>query len=134
MVGNGFESNADAVAVGAVRDLAAFAQVIEAALDDLSSIRRYYAQEGAEEWRAIKDGERDHAVEEGHQSNHEGDGYTSGVFVDAYIAQLRASGVWKRPIVTRMECLDRFYPAEAEHQDFMAANPRHPYIVSCYVA
>lgn len=95
MVGNGFESNADAVAVGAVRDLAAFAQVIEAALDDLSSIRRYYAQEGAEEWRAIKDGERDHAVEEGHQSNHEGDGYTSGVFVDAYIAQLRHDGRWR---------------------------------------
>ncbi len=52
----------------------------------------------------------------------------------AYIAQLRASGVWKRPIVTRMEGLDRFYPAEAEHQDFMAANPRHPYIVTWDVA
>lgn len=95
MVGNGFESNADAVAVGAVRDLVAFAPIVEAALDDLSSIRRYFAQEGAEEWRAIEDGERDHAVEEGHQSNHEGDGYTSGVFVDAYIAQLRREGRWR---------------------------------------
>ncbi|GEO00567.1 hypothetical protein NSE01_23990 [Novosphingobium sediminis] len=95
MVGSGFESNADTVAVGAVRDLAAFAPIVEAALDDLTSIRRYFVQEGAEEWRAIQDGERDHAVEEGHQSNHEGDGYTSGVFVDAYIAQLRREGLWR---------------------------------------
>lgn len=95
LVGNGFESNADAVAVGAVRDLMAFAPIVEAALDDLSSIRRYFAQEGAEEWRAIEDGECDHAVEEGHQSSHEGDGYTSGVFVDAYIAQLRREGRWR---------------------------------------
>ena len=52
----------------------------------------------------------------------------------AYIAQLRASGLWKRPIVTRLESLDRFYPAEAEHQDFMAVNPKHPYIVTWDVA
>lgn len=95
MVGNGFESNADTVATGAIRDLAAFAPVVEAALDDLKTIGRYFAQEGAEEWRAIEDGERDHAVEEGHQSNHEGDGYTSGVFVDAYIGQLRLEGRWQ---------------------------------------
>lgn len=95
MVGNGFESNADTVATGAVRDLTTFAPVVEAALDDLSSIRRYSAQEGVEEWRAIEDGERDHAVEEGHQSSHEGDGYTSGVFVYAYIAQLRREGSWR---------------------------------------
>jgi len=95
MVGNGFESNADTVATGAIRDLAAFAPVVEAALDDLKTIGRYFAQEGAEEWRAIEDGERDHAVEEGHQSNHEDDGYTSGVFVDAYIGQLRREGRWQ---------------------------------------
>lgn len=47
----------------------------------------------------------------------------------AYLAQLRRSGLWKAPIVTRVEPLRRFYPAEAEHQDFMAENPRHPYIV-----
>ena len=48
----------------------------------------------------------------------------------AYIAQLRATGLWNRPIVTRIERLRRFYPAEASHQDFMAKNPRHPYIVA----
>ncbi len=52
----------------------------------------------------------------------------------AYVAQLRASGLWKRPIVTRIESLDKFYPAEASHQDFMAVNPKHPYIVTWDVA
>ncbi len=46
----------------------------------------------------------------------------------AYLAQLRNSGLWKAPIVTRIEAYQRFYPAEAYHQDFMAKNPRHPYI------
>ncbi len=47
---------------------------------------------------------------------------------EAYLAQLRASGVWHGPIVTRIEAYRRFYPAETYHQDFMAANPGNPYI------
>ncbi len=47
----------------------------------------------------------------------------------AYLAQLRAARLWPRPIVTRLETHRRFYPAEAYHQDFMAANPDHPYIL-----
>jgi peptide-methionine (S)-S-oxide reductase len=46
----------------------------------------------------------------------------------AYLAQLKASGLWKQPIVTRIERYRRFYPAENYHQDFMARNPGHPYI------
>ena len=46
----------------------------------------------------------------------------------AYLAQMKASRVWKAPIVTRIEDNKGFYPAEAEHQDFMARNPGHPYI------
>jgi len=46
----------------------------------------------------------------------------------AYLAQLRASGIWQRPIVTKIEKYRAFYPAEKYHQDFMAKNPRHPYI------
>ena len=46
----------------------------------------------------------------------------------AYLAQLREAGLWKRPIVTRVEPARRFYPAEGYHQDFMVKNPRHPYI------
>lgn len=47
----------------------------------------------------------------------------------AYLAQLGAAGLWSRPIVTRIEAYRRFYPAEAYHQDFMARNPRNPYIL-----
>lgn len=47
----------------------------------------------------------------------------------AYLAQLRASGLWNQPIVTRIEPLRRFYPAETHHQDFMKKNPQHGYIL-----
>ncbi len=47
----------------------------------------------------------------------------------AYLAQIGAAGLWSRPIVTRIEAYRRFYPAEAYHQDFMARNPRNPYIL-----
>jgi peptide-methionine (S)-S-oxide reductase len=46
----------------------------------------------------------------------------------AYLAQLEAAKIWPRPIVTRIEPLKAFYPAEGYHQDFMAKNPRHGYI------
>ena len=46
----------------------------------------------------------------------------------AYLAQMGKSGVWAKPIVTRIEPYKAFYPAEAYHQDFMLKNPRHGYI------
>lgn len=52
----------------------------------------------------------------------------------AYLAQLRASGLWTKPLVTRIERYRRFYPAEAYHQDFMLKNPRHGYILAWDVA
>ncbi len=48
----------------------------------------------------------------------------------AYLAQMGKSGVWKSRIVTRIEPYSGFYPAEAYHQDFMARNPRYPYILA----
>lgn len=47
----------------------------------------------------------------------------------AYLAQLGKSGLWSRPIVTRVEAYKGFYPAEAYHQDFMLKNPNQGYIV-----
>ncbi|UYV16354.1 peptide-methionine (S)-S-oxide reductase MsrA [Porphyrobacter sp. ULC335] len=47
----------------------------------------------------------------------------------AYIAQLGKSGLWKKPIATKIEPYKAFYPAEGYHQDFMANNPKHGYIV-----
>lgn len=52
----------------------------------------------------------------------------------AYLAQLSAARIWNAPIVTRIEQHLRFYPAETYHQDFMAKNPRHPYILTWDVA
>jgi peptide-methionine (S)-S-oxide reductase len=46
----------------------------------------------------------------------------------AYIAQLDQAHLFKKAIVTRIEPDRAFYPAEAYHQDFLARNPRYPYI------
>ncbi|WP_315764920.1 peptide-methionine (S)-S-oxide reductase MsrA [Sphingomonas sp. Y38-1Y] len=45
-----------------------------------------------------------------------------------YLAQLGKANLYGKPIVTRIES-GKFYPAEAQHQDFARRNPRHPYIV-----
>jgi peptide-methionine (S)-S-oxide reductase len=47
---------------------------------------------------------------------------------NAYIAQLQQAHIFKRPIATRIES-GGFAAAEAYHQDFMAKNPGHPYVV-----
>jgi peptide-methionine (S)-S-oxide reductase len=46
----------------------------------------------------------------------------------AYLAQMKASGKWKSPIVTGIAAAKPFYPAEAYHQDFALKNPNHAYI------
>lgn len=46
----------------------------------------------------------------------------------AYLAQLGKSGIWRGPIVTRIERFTGFQDAAADHQNFMSRNPRHPYI------
>ena len=47
----------------------------------------------------------------------------------AYIAQLEAAKAFDRPIVTRVEPLRGFYPAEDYHQDYLRLHPDEPYIV-----
>jgi len=47
---------------------------------------------------------------------------------EAYIQQLNAAGVFSNPIVTTLEPLETFYPAEAYHQNYAELNPRQPYI------
>jgi peptide-methionine (S)-S-oxide reductase len=47
----------------------------------------------------------------------------------SYIAQLDKAGVFPQHIVTRVDPLTGFYPAEEYHQDFYLKNPRDPYIV-----
>lgn len=73
------------------------------------------------------------------QGNDRGTQYRSAVFyetpeqkqvVESYIRQLESAGVYPDPIVTTLEPLEAFYPAEAHHQNFAARNPYQPYIMA----
>ena len=46
-----------------------------------------------------------------------------------YIAQLDAAKTFGKPIVTEVAALDKFYPAEDYHQNYLALHPNQPYIV-----
>lgn len=50
----------------------------------------------------------------------------------SYIEELNSAGVFDRPIVTSIEPLADFFPAEDYHQDYAALNPNQPY-VACTV-
>ena len=71
------------------------------------------------------------------QGNDVGRQYRSAIFyandeqkrvAEAYVAQLDAAKLFDRPIVTEIVPLDRFYEAEAYHQNYAARNPGQPYI------
>ena len=47
---------------------------------------------------------------------------------EGYIRQLNSTGVFSQPIMTTLEPLETFYPAEDYHQNYAALNPRQPYI------
>jgi peptide-methionine (S)-S-oxide reductase len=73
-----------------------------------------------------------------YQGPDEGTQYRSEIFyadaeqkrvADAYIAQLDKAHVFRAPIVTKVEALSGFYPAEGYHQDFAVLHPHYPYIV-----
>ncbi|MFZ5818503.1 MAG: peptide-methionine (S)-S-oxide reductase MsrA [Chloroflexota bacterium] len=43
------------------------------------------------------------------------------------IQELDAQGIWEHPILTQVEKLEKFYPAEDYHQEYFARNPSQPY-------
>ena len=72
------------------------------------------------------------------QGPDEGTQYRSSIFyadviqqriATEYIAQLEQAHVFARPVVTRVDPLKGFYPAERYHQDYLYHNPNQPYIV-----
>jgi peptide-methionine (S)-S-oxide reductase len=72
------------------------------------------------------------------QGPDEGTQYRSEIFfadptqqkiAQSYIAQLQQAQVFKQPVVTRVDPLQGFYPAEGYHQDYLFRNPHQPYIV-----
>ena len=48
---------------------------------------------------------------------------------ERYIAQLNQVHAFRQRVVTRLEPLQGFYPAESYHQDYLALHPNSPYIV-----
>ncbi|MBO0733831.1 MAG: peptide-methionine (S)-S-oxide reductase MsrA [Methylocapsa sp.] len=71
------------------------------------------------------------------QGPDEGSQYRSAIFAlskeqqniaEAYIAQLNNAGVFPRPIVTKVEPLQIFYPAETYHQDYATEHPGSAYV------
>lgn len=68
------------------------------------------------------------------QGHDVGPQYRSAIFThdDAQAAEARAAlgaaqAHWPAPIVTEIRPLDRFWPAEAYHDDYFARNPQNPY-------
>lgn len=43
------------------------------------------------------------------------------------IRELEDEGLWDDPVVTRVEPLEAFHPAEPEHEDYFERNPNQPY-------
>ena len=46
-----------------------------------------------------------------------------------YIEQLNQAKAFSKPIVTQVAALEKFYPAEDYHQNYLALHPSQPYIV-----
>jgi peptide-methionine (S)-S-oxide reductase len=74
------------------------------------------------------------------QGNDVGTSYRSVIFytsdeqqklATAYVAQLTAAKVFRKPIVTQITPLKGFYAAEDYHQDYALHNPDNPYIEVC---
>jgi peptide-methionine (S)-S-oxide reductase len=72
------------------------------------------------------------------QGPDEGTQYRSAIFfandeqrntAAAYIEKATAEKRFPQPIVTEVSALDKFYPAEAYHQDYLKHHPKEPYIV-----
>jgi peptide-methionine (S)-S-oxide reductase len=73
-----------------------------------------------------------------YQGPDHGPSYRSAIFyandeqkrvAQAYVAQLDQAHAFSAPIVTKLEELKGFYPAEDYHQDFLVLHPSYPYIV-----
>lgn len=54
---------------------------------------------------------------------------TQSKIAETYIADLDRAHAFPSPIVTKIEPGRQFFPAEGYHQDFLAENPTHRYIV-----
>jgi peptide-methionine (S)-S-oxide reductase len=70
------------------------------------------------------------------QGNDVGTQYRSAIFyqddkeketIEQVIAKIEEEQVWNRPIVTQVEPLSKFYPAEDYHKNYYQEHPSQPY-------
>jgi len=73
------------------------------------------------------------------QGNDAGTQYRSGIYFSTpeqqavakeVIAEMVASGIYNRPIVTEVVPVDNYWPAEDYHQDYFARNPNQGYCMA----
>jgi len=73
------------------------------------------------------------------QGNDHGTQYRSGIYfsspqqqpvAQAVLDELGASGTYRRPIVTELQPLSNYWPAESYHQDYFARNPHQGYCLA----
>ena len=77
-------------------------------------------------------------TQQNRQGPDEGNQYRSAIFytsieqqktAQSYIRQLTSSHTYSSPIVTQIVPLQKFYPAENYHQNYLALHPDQPYII-----
>jgi peptide-methionine (S)-S-oxide reductase len=73
------------------------------------------------------------------QGNDSGTQYRSGIYFSTpdqqtvareVMAEMAASGIYSRPIVTELLPVDSYWPAEAYHQDYFERNPHQGYCMA----
>jgi peptide-methionine (S)-S-oxide reductase len=73
------------------------------------------------------------------QGNDVGTQYRSGIYVSTpeqaavareVMAEMAASGTYSHPLVTEVQPVDNYWPAEAYHQDFFERNPHQGYCMA----
>lgn len=71
------------------------------------------------------------------QQGHDvGTQYRSGIYtsspeqlpvIDTMLAEIAVSGTYRKPVVTEVQPLSNYWPAEAHHQDYFERHPHHGY-------
>ncbi|WP_247774335.1 hypothetical protein [Bradyrhizobium sp. 192] len=92
VVGHGFNSNADAIAVGALRNLHSFATVVDEAIAYQAKLR---SADDPALWLAICNGEYSEDYAQHLAESASEDGHTADCFVKAYVEALRLRSGWQ---------------------------------------
>jgi peptide-methionine (S)-S-oxide reductase len=113
---SGITGHAEAIAVTFRPDQITYGQILQvffAIAHDPTQLNRQGADRGTQYRSAVFPGDDEQRA-----------------VAEAYIAQLNAAKVYPNPIVTTIEPMGTFYPAEDYHQNYAARNPSQPYVAA----